>query len=179
MPSSSLVFFEKAIKIAVTDRPSSVLDCGFGWGKYSAVLREYLELVITDCYRREDWKIQIDGVEGFEPYIQDHQRAVFNNIFIKDLNDPLTLEWISQTDYDLYLTMDVLEHLDDWRKFLETLPKRGSIIATVPHGYYEQGAVFGNALEIHKHAILPEDFAPYFDEVETEQGKIFGYRRRK
>jgi 2-polyprenyl-3-methyl-5-hydroxy-6-metoxy-1,4-benzoquinol methylase len=179
MPSSCLDVLEKTIQTVIEINPSSILDFGVGFGKYGHLCREYLEL-INGRYKKEDWQVRIDGIEVFSSYIQDHQKAIYNAIHIWDLNNlfdiPTSVLWHT---YDLYLMMDVLEHLYNWEKIFDVIPKNSAIIAATPFGDYPQGAVFGNEYERHVQAFVLEDLQPYFDEVEHIKNTIWCYRRRK
>jgi hypothetical protein len=75
--------------------------------------------------------------------------------------------------------MDVLEHLEDWKRFLRAIPEKSGIIAGVPAGVSVQGEVFGNVFETHRHYLEASDLEPFFDEVQTIGGKLLCSRRKK
>ena len=94
------------MELVVRSKPQSVLDVGVGFGKYGYLVREYLE-IWGDGDQYDQWLRTIDGVEVFEPYIREVQRAVYNEVFIGNATEVLpTLE----KQYDLILLIDVLEH---------------------------------------------------------------------
>ena len=106
MPSSHHEQIPKIVWYACIQRPNTVLDIGFGFGKYGYLLREYLEIP-SGRYDPADWQVRIDGIEAYAPYVQSFHRAIYNRIFIgealavmKDLPDQA---------YDLILAIDVLE----------------------------------------------------------------------
>jgi 2-polyprenyl-3-methyl-5-hydroxy-6-metoxy-1,4-benzoquinol methylase len=87
-------------------KPSSILDIGLGNGKMGFIARDFLDVMLGEKHRREDWKIKIDGIEIFSDYIQEHQRAIYNEIYLGD-----ALEVIDALgSYDLIILGDVLEH---------------------------------------------------------------------
>lgn len=177
MPSSTLDALEAALQLIIDMKPRSILDLGVGFGKWGFLCREYLETGHNKVYARDAWKCRIDGIEGFKPYIQDHHQAIYDNIYIRDLN--ASEPWLASSHYDLYLAMDVLEHLINWRGVLRAVPKESSIIAAVPNGQCDQGAVFGNPREAHVVTFGIEDFKEYFDSVTIVKRKLLCVRRGK
>ena len=176
MPSSCLDVIEKTINKVMDISPYSILDLGVGFGKYGYLCREYLELP-RGIFKREDWTTRIVGVEIFEEYIQDHQRAIYDDILILDIdNKDIQRVWLSVTNYDLYLIMDVLEHLHNWKGLLDSIPKDGNIILATPYGPYPQETWGGNEREQHVITFFPEDLNPFFDQVEVIKNTIWCYR---
>jgi len=177
MPSSTLDCLTEALELIIDENPLSVLDLGVGFGKWGYLCREYLECYRNQVYTRKDWKCRIDGVETFLPYIGAHQRSVYRKIYIRDLDNPeKSCKWLSATHYDLYLAMDVLEHLHHWKEVLNSIPKGSGIIAAVPNGESVQGVVFDNPHEQHVVTLYAPDLEPYFDEVRLVKRKLLCIR---
>ena len=61
--------------------PRSVLDVGVGFGKWGFLCREYLD-VFNGRHFREDWKIRIIGIEGFEKYLHPASRYIYDDIVL-------------------------------------------------------------------------------------------------
>jgi hypothetical protein len=176
MPSSTPRAIEQVLQLIIQENPTSVLDLGIGYGKYGHLCREYLEMIYHQAYRAEDWKIKLDGVEAFAPYIQTHQQAIYNRIFIRDLDTPESILWLSQTNYDLYLALDIFEHLTHWKEVFRSIPQDSAIIALSPLGVSPQGAVFGNEYERHVNTFQEADWQSCFSTVEIVAGKLLGHR---
>lgn len=136
------------MELVVKAQPKSVLDIGVGFGKYGYLVREYLE-IWGEGDQYDQWLRCIDGIEVFEPYIRDPQRAVYNDIFIGNATEVLpTLE----KQYDLILLIDVLEHLtyEDGMQVLNAALKKGrNIIVSTPWDIGVQGEGYGNVYETH------------------------------
>ena len=116
--------------------PRSVLDIGCGSGKYGVLAREYLP------------KAQIDGIEGFAPYVTNVHRVVYDHIY-----EANALEVVPTLNhYDLTMMIDMFEHLtfEDGAKLLDNLSKRSRhILVSVPVWHPEQDAMHGNVLQEH------------------------------
>ena len=145
MPSSypqSILPILEAIEFI---KPKSVLDIGFGRGKYGFLVKEYYP------------KVKVDGLEVFEPYITNLQREIYDNIFIGDI---LKTE-VGQ--YDLYLLIDIIEHFEkeEAHDLLNKLLKQGKIIVSTPKTFIPQEAENGNEWEIHKTLWTIDDFKIY------------------
>jgi predicted TPR repeat methyltransferase len=175
MSSSTLDALEAALQIVIDLNPKSILDMGVGFGKWGFLCREYLETGRNQVYARKDWKCRIDGIEGFKPYLEDHQRAIYDNLYVRDLDT--SEDWLSASHYNLYLAMDVLEHLHNWEGVLNAIPTESHIIAAVPHGVCAQGPVFGNKREAHVVTFFRRDLEPYFDSVEIVKRKLICVRK--
>lgn len=131
-------------------KPKTVLDIGFGRGKYGFLLREYYSRILE----------RVDGLDVFEPYVTPLQKLIYDNIYIAnalDMEDPM--------QYDLYLIIDVLEHWPRERAYalLDKLVTKGKVIISTPRSIGEQGAEFGNEWERHITQWLPVDFALRYD----------------
>jgi hypothetical protein len=143
-------------------RPSSILDIGLGNGKLGFISRDCLDVMIGQRHRREDWKIQIDGIEIFPDYIQEHQKAIYDDIHIGD-----AFEVIDRLgDYDMIILGDVLEHFEKSvaHQFLDKCISHSTkhLIICIPLGEkWKQPVIYGNSHEKHLSLWHWEEFKPY------------------
>lgn len=165
MPSGPISPMPYVVFTVLTYKPKSVLELGIGFGKWGHVFREYLEITQSfdspDRYRRENWSIKIDGIEGFEPYLTDAHRYIYSNIFIGDFCEIVpTLE-----PYDVIFMGDVLEHVpkDKAYKLLDDclLKTNNAVVLTTPFGFCEQTDACGNEFERHQSGWSIKDFDRY------------------
>ena len=159
MPTSDVAQIPFIVTCVQVVRPRSVLDLGFGFGKYGFLLREYIDVCAEmDSSARldtkhklgEQSKIRIDGVEGCTEYITPVQRLIYDNVAESNV-----LEFCStlpDQQYDCCLLIDVIEHLtppDGARLLHEMRRVARCAIVTTPKYFYPQGELFGNPLERH------------------------------
>lgn len=150
MPTSHIDNVPAIIKIVQRLAPKTVLDVGVGMGKYGLLIREYLG---GDTGRAD---VVIDGIEGFDGYVTDIHRAVYRDLFETDFRD---FDFRS-AHYDLYLMVDVLEHVEkaDGHRILRDMA--GTVLVSTPRedhrAHYEH-----NPLEDHRSHWMLEDFADY------------------
>ena len=126
-------------------KPKSILDIGFGRGKYGFLIKEYFP------------SIKCDGLEVFENYITELQKQIYGKIFIRNaLNTEIR-------PYDLYLLIDIIEHWErpEVYKLLDKLLENGNVIIATPNKFIEQGEVNGNKWETHKSFWVDMDFRKY------------------
>lgn len=161
MPTSPYAHLYSLVTYLDAVRPTSILDIGLGNGKLGFIARDYLDVMIGERYHKKQWQLQLDGIEVFGDYIQDHQRAIYNDIFIGDAFDV-----IDELDrYDMIIMGDVLEHFDK-RKGIAFIDKcfrhaRQAIALFVPLGNgWTQGAIYGNPHEAHLSAWQIGEFLP-------------------
>jgi hypothetical protein len=109
MPSSTWHNIETFVEIIRELQPASFLDIGVGNGKWGFLVREYVD-VWNGRFLQSQWSCIIDGVEIYEPYINQnsHQRAIYNNIHIGDATH--IVNQLGQ--YDVIYAGDVLEHIE-------------------------------------------------------------------
>ena len=161
MPTSTYSHIPTVIKFLELAMPSSLLDIGLGNGKIGFLARDLLDTMLGQRYKKEDWKIRIDGVEVFPDYIQDFQKAIYDNIFIGDAFD--VIETLGS--YDLIFLGDVLEHFEKTRA-LRFLGKcidhcNQHLILAIPLGEkWTQPEIYGNPHEEHKSFWERNDFEP-------------------
>ena len=148
MPTSHHTYISDVIGLVRSLNPASVLDIGVGFGKWGHVFREYLDVMHGRPFK-ESWKVQIDGVEIFEKYIQAHQRHIYDEIFIDNIRT------MSIRDYDLIFMSDVIEHIEK-KEAVEVINKlcahSKALILIVPIGtawLNSQGKMYGNEHEAH------------------------------
>jgi hypothetical protein len=151
MPTSPFGHIECFVRFLVMSKPSSLLDVGLGNGKLGFIARDVLDVMLGQRYRREHWKIRLDGIEIFPDYIQDHQRAIYDNIY---LGDAFALIDALKT-YDVIVLGDVLEHFEKAKAiaFLDKCVSHANkyLILGVPlTGGWKQPAIYGNPYEEHR-----------------------------
>lgn len=161
MPTSNAYNIAPIIDAACKIKPRSVLDLGCGYGKYGALLREYLD-GHGGVLNPEDpeWKgTLIIGYEAFEQY-RNPMWEFYDQVFVQDFTDSVSL-WYGGNDYDLVLMIDSLEHLEReaGSKLLQHLVEDNkNVIVSCPDGDYPQGAVYGNEYECHRSVWRRQDF---------------------
>jgi SAM-dependent methyltransferase len=175
MPTSPYAHLYSLVTYLDAVRPTSILDVGLGNGKLGFIARDYLDVMIGERYKKKQWQLQLDGIEVYGDYIQDHQRAIYNDIFVGDAFD--VIDGLNQ--YDMILMGDVLEHFDKPRG-LEFMDKcfahaQKAIALFIPLGDgWSQGAIYGNPYETHLSAWQIDDFLPacrHHQLIEYEAGQ--------
>lgn len=162
MPVSTPIHLPYCLSLIVGLQPRSVLDIGCGFGTWGFLCRTHLD-VFPGRVQPETWTTRIDGIELFAPYIQAHQRALYNEIRVEDVRDA-----VDHIDaYDLIIAGDVIEHLDrdDADLVLDKLyAKAGrALLVNIPIGAegWDHPEMHGNPGELHRSAWEPEDFVAY------------------
>jgi SAM-dependent methyltransferase len=162
MPTSPYGHIEAFAAFLTKSRPGSILDIGLGNGKLGFVARDLLDVMLNERYLRQHWKVRIDGIEVFGDYIQDHQRAIYDHIFIGDAFDVMD----RLSTYDMVILGDVLEHFPKERA-LEFLDKciahaDKNLAVFIPLGKtWKQPAIYGNPYETHRSSWFFDDFKPF------------------
>ncbi len=165
MPTSTYEHIPALVTYLQFAMPNSILDVGLGNGKMGFVARDLLDVMLGQRYRKEDWRVRIDGIEIFDAYIQEHQRAIYDNIHIGD-----AMEVIDELGtYDLVLLCDVVEHFEKdkaWAlldKCFGHCSRYG--IVGIPLGEkWTQPPIYGNPHEEHKSFWTVEEFGPMAEE---------------
>lgn len=121
MPSSHFHLIPTIIATMGRYPHKRYLDIGVGCGKYGMLAREYV------------WPTRLDGIEAHADYITPILRLIYDTIYVQDvMKFPF-----SEQVYDLYLMVDIIEHLtkEDGIKLLERIP--GDIIISTPKKFYQ------------------------------------------
>lgn len=168
MPFSQSSQLSTIIHYAEQLKPLSVLDLGTGMGQYGFLLRTNLENInlfeisgATGQQRpREQWKVRIDGVEGFAGYITPVHAYAYNNMQISDVLDALPR--IADDSYDLVIGIDILEHFttENGSVFLDhckRVAKRAALVST-PKAFHAQ-EIEANPFENHRSVWSVNDLA--------------------
>jgi predicted TPR repeat methyltransferase len=135
MPTSHWSYITKIVNAIKIKNPQSMLEIGLGFGKYGILAREYLEVYGANRWQKKEWKVRIDGVEIYTPYITDQIKHYYDTIYNEDIVKLFKENKIS--NYDLILMTDVLEHLnkeDGKFVFEEILKHSKTAIFAVPLG---------------------------------------------
>ncbi|MBI4847513.1 MAG: class I SAM-dependent methyltransferase [Nitrospirae bacterium] len=167
MPTSTYSHIPTMIRFFQMIKPASILDIGVGNGKMGFLARDLLDVMIGGNYKKENWGVRIDGIEVFPEYIQAHQRAIYDDIYIGD-----SFEVMDRVgEYDLIILGDVLEHFTKEKawQFLDKCVKhcRQYMIINIPLGEkWTQPPMFGNSHEEHLSFWTYEEFGPFTCEKE-------------
>jgi hypothetical protein len=186
VPTSAPEKIPLVVRKAMEFQPKSVLDVGFGFGKYGLLLREYLEFwgerpskESVPYYERENWRVEIYGIDAYEPLTKlPHARSVYDRVDCMLLE---TAEWVGiGRNFDLVLFCDVLEHVTK-RSGLGALQAfDGSVarhvIVTTPDRFTPQKAMFGNPHEEHRCAWTEAELGEFGLTVEAHPGFLFAWR---
>ena len=144
MPTSFMQNIPDVVELMQKLKPKRILDIGIGNGKYGLLAHEYID------------GVEVDGVEAYEPYITDIQRAIYHNIFIGDVTK---MDAKKLKGYDLYLMIDVIEHVPKsvGHRILQQLD--GLVLESTPVEDYR--AHYENHFEDHVSHWTPDDFKNY------------------
>lgn len=161
MPTSPYAHLYSLVVYLDALRPKSILDVGLGNGKLGFIARDLLDVMIGERYRQNEWQLKLDGIEVYEDYIQDHQRALYNEIYIGDAFE--IIDQIGQ--YDLIIMGDVLEHFDKQQgmAFMDKCFSHANeaVCLFVPLGDgWPQDAIYGNPYETHRSVWHLDEFLP-------------------
>lgn len=162
MPTSPYIHLQTYVDYLLETRPKSLLDVGLGNGKLGYIARDLLDVMLGECYRREEWKTRIDGIEVFPDYIQGHQREIYDAIYIGDAMEILS----GLKPYDMIVVGDVLEHFhkDKAWNFLDLCMSLAEkhMILNIPLGTeWTQPEIYNNPYEKHRSFWTWEDLSPF------------------
>src|SRR5579872_4345658 len=155
MPTSDLQNITPIISVLHTLAPKSVLDIGCGFGKYGALMREYLD-VWHGRIKKADWQTRIEAIEGFGDY-KNPLWEVFDHVHMGDARELLP----TLGHFDAILIADVIEHFElDAAKLLaaQCLEHADVLMISTPREFYPQQESSGNVLEIHRCLFTAQDF---------------------
>jgi hypothetical protein len=165
MPSSRPNTIPAVIHLVRQLKPNSILDVGVGFGKWGHLFREYTDILAAEHdpprYRRENWKVRIDGIEGHAPYLTPMHEYFYDKIHIGDACELLA----NLPPYDLIFLGDIIEHFDKakGRKLLREAYEHAlkALIVTTPKYETAQEGLCGNELERHRSLWSAKDFAEF------------------
>lgn len=115
MPFSQISQISTILQYIDTLFPTSLLDVGAGMGQYGFLARINLEGSRLFCVpeyrqsRKEEWRVQIDGIEGCGGYMTPVHHYAYNHLMVGDALD--ILPTLPNQSYELVLAIDILEHL--------------------------------------------------------------------
>ena len=150
MPTSPYAHLYTIVEFLSNVRPASILDVGVGNGKMGFIARDLLDVMLGERYRKENWQVKIDGIEIFADYVQDHQKAIYDDIYIGNAFDVID----TLASYDVIILGDVLEHFEknQARQFFDKCITHCNrhIILCMPLGEkWTQSSIYGNPYEQH------------------------------
>ena len=165
MPSSRPNTIPAVIHILRRLQPSSILDVGVGFGKWGHLFREYTDILAAEHdpprYRRRNWRVKIDGIEGHAAYLTPMHRYLYDAIHIGDATKLIC----KLPSYDFIFLGDIIEHLDKsaGRDLLRdcAVKARKATVVTTPKFETHQSALCGNELERHRSLWSERDFATF------------------
>jgi hypothetical protein len=162
MPSSRPNTIPVVINLLRELQPQSILDVGVGFGKWGHLFREYTDILESERdpsrYLRENWRVQIDGIEGYPAYLTEMHRYIYNQLYTGN-----ALQIIKKVpSYDLVFLGDIIEHFEKEAGF-ELLRQaiahaHKAVIVTTPKYETDQGDLCGNELERHRSLWREKDF---------------------
>lgn len=181
MPFSQSAQISTIVGYCESLQPTSVLDVGAGMGVYGFLLRtnlEHLNLFEVNGRdarqrRREEWKIRIDGIEGYATYLTPVHAYAYNRVIVGEAL--ATLATLPDGAYELVMAIDILEHFnqEDGVRFLRECARvasRACLISTPKEFIHQE--VEANPLEDHRshwtwddlaaqgyNQVLPDDFS--------------------
>ena len=112
MPTSSHFSITPMIKEIRETKPNTILDVGFGYGKWGFMCIEKFETQGDRIYP-EDWELKIDGIEIWKRYVEKLPWVphFYDNMYNGDALDVIK----TLGHYDLIILGDVVEHLEKER----------------------------------------------------------------
>src|SRR5882762_8410964 len=112
MPSSRPNTIPTVIHLVRQLKPRSILDVGIGFGKWGHLFREYTDIQEAENdpsrYERKNWRVRIDGIEGFAGYVTEMHRYLYNDIHLGNACELMA----RLPRYDVVFMGDIIEHFD-------------------------------------------------------------------
>lgn len=165
MPSSRPNTIPIVIHLVRQLQPASILDVGVGFGKWGHLFREYTDINESEKdparYRRRNWRVRIDGIEGHAAYLTPMHRYLYDRIHVG--NACALLPRLPR--YDLVFLGDVIEHLDKragLKLLRDALDRAGkAVIVSTPKYETGQADLCDNELERHRSLWSAADFSRF------------------
>ena len=165
MPSSRPNTIPTVIHLLRQLKPQSILDVGVGFGKWGHLFREYTDILEAERdparYRRENWRVRIDGIEGHTAYLTEMHRFLYNEIHVGDAGALMK----ALPNYDLIFLGDIIEHFEKaaGMELLHDAFVRAdkAVIVSTPKFETEQDDLCGNELERHRSLWNAKDFTAF------------------
>ena len=165
MPSSRPNTIPTVIHLVRQLKPKSILDVGVGFGKWGHLFREYTDINEAENdparYQRKNWRVRIDGIEGYAAYLTPMHRYLYNHLHVGNAGALLS----KLPRYDLVFLGDVIEHLEKEAgvRLLRHAFKKANkaVVVTTPKFETGQADLCGNELERHRSLWSAADFAPF------------------
>jgi len=162
MPSSRPNTIPIVINVLRQLKPQSILDVGVGFGKWGHLFREYTDILEAERdparYRRENWRVRIDGIEGHTAYLTEMHRFLYNQIHVGDASTLMK----TLPHYDLIFLGDIIEHFEKavGMELLRDAVAHANkaVVVSTPKFETEQEDLCGNELERHRSLWSVKDF---------------------
>ncbi len=165
MPSSRPNTIPTVIHLLRQLKPQSILDVGVGFGKWGHLFREYTDIHEAENdpsrYERKNWRVRIEGIEGFANYVTEMHRYLYHEIHIGNASELMK----TLPRYDLIFMGDIIEHFDKnsglqlLRDAFEKANK--AVVISTPKYETEQADLCGNELERHRSLWAAKDFRAF------------------
>lgn len=170
MPFSHSSQITTIVQYIETINPTTILDVGVGMGQYGFLARMNLENInLFDINgnnatqkNKKEWRVRIDGIEGYPIYMTPVHDYCYNQIMI---GDALTLlPTLQDKSYELILAIDILEHFSkkDGLNFLSELKRISSnaILISTPKEFIHQ-EIEANPFENHRSIWSKDDLTSH------------------
>lgn len=149
------------IEVLMKIEPRQVLDVGVGFGRWGIIVREFCDVWFGRVLR-EEWNINIEGIEAFPANIDEYHKSFYNKIHLGDAKAILpTLK----NQWDVIIFGDVLEHFERslGEKILRwSIDHSSYVLVNVPLGVsWSQDDKYGNLYERHLSSWEASDFINY------------------
>ena len=162
MPSSRPNTIPTVIHLVRQLKPRSILDVGVGFGKWGHLFREYTDILEAERdpprYKRANWQVRIDGIEGYAAYITGMHRYLYNEIHIGNARNLIR----KLPRYDLIFAGDIIEHFEKavGFQFLRDALRLANraVVITTPKFDTGQEDLCGNEFERHRSLWSAKDF---------------------
>jgi SAM-dependent methyltransferase len=171
MPTSAWGYItpilDKISNLHTDQRILDILDVGCGGGKWGFLSRDLIDYYQNSVYYKQDWELNIEGIEAFKKYRTPVHDFIYNKIHYIPVQ-----EMVFDKEYDIVFFMEVIEHMEkeEGLKMLDILLSkvRRGIFLSFPPEYdslgrhiFEQKDTHENAFEAHKSIWTEGDLVKY------------------